>query len=108
MEIRAQGGVFTSVKTGDFDRFEILVPDGEGEEVSPAPFGRATVCRLFENIFVAGEKNSAGPIQVSGAQPKILVGYKLTLPGGREVAQAPEPVTVVAPTPIPPPKKKRK
>jgi hypothetical protein len=94
------------VTSHDFDRFEILVPEGDGYH--QAPFGRATVCRLFENIFVADEKNTAGPIRIAGAHPKVLVGYKLTLPGGREIGAEPAPVTVIVPTPTPAPRPTKK
>lgn len=106
--VRAQGGVVVDVQTGDFDRFELLAP--EGDQLRPAPFSRATVCRLFENVFVPGERNVAGPVRIAGPHPQVAVGYKITLPGGREIVSEPAPVQVVPPTPTPRPKpaKKRK
>jgi hypothetical protein len=87
IRIRVEGGVVTSVAPGDFDRYELLASAEEGS--SPAPFGRASVCKLFENIFVPGESNDAGPIRVAGMHPRVFVGYHLVQTDGRTV-EAPE------------------
>ncbi len=87
IRIRIDGGVVAAVTPGDFDRFELLSAPEEGAR--PAPFGRATVCKLFENIFVPGESNDAGPIRVVGAHPRVFVSYNLVQTDGRTV-EAPE------------------
>jgi hypothetical protein len=83
IRIRVEGGVVAAVAPADFDRFELLASPEEGAR--PAPFGRATVCKLFENIFVPGESNDAGPIRVSGARPRVFVSYHLVQTDGRTV-----------------------
>ncbi len=105
IRIRVEGGVVTSVAPGDFDRFELLATAEEG--AGPAPFGRATVCKLFENIFVPGESNDAGPIRVAGTHPRVFVSYHLVLTDGKTV-EAPEvEIPLSAPLPeAPPPARK--
>ncbi|HEX7579361.1 MAG TPA: hypothetical protein VF580_05130 [Thermoanaerobaculia bacterium] len=105
IRIRVEGGVVTSVAPGDFDRFELLASAEEG--ASPAPFGRASVCKLFENIFVPGESNDAGPIRVAGTHPRVFVGYHLVQTDGRTM-EAPEvEIPLSAPLPeTPPPARK--
>ncbi|MDP2958737.1 MAG: hypothetical protein Q8N53_20095, partial [Longimicrobiales bacterium] len=72
--IRLEGGVFTSLGAGDFDRYEIFASANDMTQV--APFGRATACRLFENFFAAGESNEVGPIRVAGAQAPVDIAVK--------------------------------
>jgi hypothetical protein len=105
ISIRVEGGVLTAVAPADFDRFELLASAEEGAR--PAPFGRASVCRLFENIFVPGESNDAGPIRVAGARPRVFVSYHLVQTDGRTV-EAPEveiPLSGVSPEPATPARK---
>ena len=64
----------------------------------PAPFGRATACRLFENFFAPGESNEVGPIRIAGARPRAFVSYQLSLPDGRTI-EGPEVEVAVAPPP---------
>ena len=97
--IRVDGGVLASVSPADFDRFELLAGPEEGAR--PAPFGRATVCRLFENIFVPGESNEAGPIRVSGARPRVFVSYHLVQTDGRTVEVPEVEIPLAAPVPEP-------
>jgi hypothetical protein len=87
VQVRAEGGVFSSLRLGDFDRFELLSPEAEGYR--PVPFGRAVVARLFEYLFAPGETLRAGPIRISGARPKVYVRWHLTGPDGK-VAEGPE------------------
>ena len=83
IRIRVDGGTLTSVAPADFDRYELLAGPEEGARV--APFGKAIVCKLFENIFVPGESNDAGPIRVAGGRPRVFVSYHLVQTDGRTV-----------------------
>jgi len=78
--IRLEGGVFTALAAGDFDRYEVFATR---EMKDAAPFGRATACRLFENFFAPGESNEVGPIRIAGARPRAFVSYEIALPDGR-------------------------
>jgi hypothetical protein len=98
--IRLEGGVFTALGSGDFDRYEVFA--SARDMTQSAPFGRATVCRLFENFFAAGESNEVGPIRVAGARPRAFVSYQLTLPDGRTLTGAETEVSIAA-APAPPP-----
>lgn len=81
--IRLEGGVFTGLGAGDFDRFELF---GSVRDLNQsAPFGRATACRLFENFFAPEESNELGPIRIAGKSPRMFVTYQLTLPDGRTI-----------------------
>lgn len=87
LQFRVEGGVFVALKNGDFDRFDLLSSEAEGgKQVS---FGRATVARLFENIWAPGETNQTGAIRVNGTHPKVYVSSHLTLPDGR-IVNSPE------------------
>lgn len=103
LKLRVEGGTFVSVSPGDFDRFELWGGDGAG--ASQAPFGRATVTKLFENFFASEETNEVGPIRVWGATPKVTFTYQLVLPDGRSVKGA---ETEVALAPPEPPKEEEK
>lgn len=94
--VRLEGGVFTSLGVGDFDRFEIFA---SREMREPAPFGRATACRLYENFFAPEESNEVGPIRIAGARPRAFVSYQLTLPDGRTIDGAEVEVPVAPPAP---------
>jgi hypothetical protein len=96
--IRLEGGVFTALGAGDFDRFEVFA---NREMKEAAPFGRATACRLYENFFAPEESNEVGPIRIAGPRPRAFVSYQLTLPDGRTIegAEVEVPVTPPAPTP---------
>lgn len=96
--IRLEGGVFTSLGAGDFDRYEIFASARDMRE--PAPFGRATACRLFENFFAPEEVNEVGPIRVAGSRPRAFVSYQLTLPDGRTIS-GPEAEVSITPPPAP-------
>ncbi len=96
--IRLEGGVFTALGAGDFDRYEIFASARDMSQ--SAPFGRATACRLFENFFGPEEANVVGPIRVAGARPRAFISYQLTLPDGRTLTGA---ETEVSMTPAPPP-----
>ena len=80
--IRLEGGVFTALGAGDFDRFELFATR---EMTDAAPFGRATACRLYENFFAPEESNEVGPIRIAGPRPRAFVSYQLTLPDGRTI-----------------------
>lgn len=101
VQIRAEGGAVTGVQAGDFDRFELYAAD------EPKPrsttFGRATVVRLFENLFAPGEANEAGPIRISGARPRLFTRVHLVQPDGQSTDLPEEELTLVLPTPEPPP-----
>ncbi|MHB8797596.1 MAG: hypothetical protein ACYDBY_03935 [Thermoanaerobaculia bacterium] len=93
--IRLEGGVFTGLAAGDFDRFEIF---GSARDLTQsAPFGRATACRLFENFFAPEESNELGPIRIAGRSPRMFVTYQLTLPDGRTIDGAEAEVAIPAP-----------
>jgi hypothetical protein len=85
VQIRVEGGAIANVREGDFDRFALLSSASEGAR--PMSFGKATVCRLYENLFAAGESNVAGPIRVTGAHPRLFVTYQLET-GGRPIKEA--------------------
>jgi len=103
--LRLEGGVFTALGAGDFDRYEIFASASDMKE--PAPFGRATACRLFENFFAPEETNEVGPIRVAGARPRAFVSYQLTLPDGRTL-NGPETEVSIVPPPAPKPAPKPK
>jgi len=102
VQVRAEGGVFSALRLGDFDRFELL--SSQAESYRPVTFGRAVVARLFENLFVPGETKRAGPIRVSGARPKVYLSWHLTGPDGK-IADGPE-AEVPVDTPKPEPRTK--
>lgn len=98
--IRLEGGVFTGLGAGDFDRFEIFA--SARDLTQSAPFGRATACRLFENFFAPEESNELGPIRIAGAAPRMFVTYQLTLPDGRTI-DGPETEVAIPAPPAPKP-----
>lgn len=104
VQIRIENGTILAVKPGDFDRFDLFSSSEEG--ASRVPFGRAQVCRLYENFYGAEEINEAGPIRISGANPKVYLSSHLTLPGGREVKGAEVAVTAAVQPPEPTPRPK--
>jgi hypothetical protein len=87
IQIRAEGGTVALVKPGEFDRYEQLTSEADGHK--PTSSSRAVVCRLFENIFAPGERNTSGPIRAAGTHPRVFLSWRLTLPDGR-VAGGPE------------------
>jgi hypothetical protein len=93
VQVRVEGGTMSSVKPGDFDRYEQLTSAAEGYKNTTS--SRAVVCRLFENIFVPGETNNSGPIRVAGTHPRIFLSWHLTLPDGK-VTTGPEAEASVA------------
>ncbi|HPA50754.1 MAG TPA: hypothetical protein PLP50_04055 [Thermoanaerobaculia bacterium] len=93
--IRLEGGVFTGLGAGDFDRYEIFA--SARDLTQSAPFGRATACRLFENFFAPEESNELGPIRIAGKSPRMFVTYQLTLPDGRTIDGAEAEVAIPAP-----------
>lgn len=95
--IRLEGGVFTALGAGDFDRYEIFA--SARDLTQAAPFGRATVCRLFENFFAPEEANVVGPIRIAGGRPRAFVSYQLTLPDGRTLTGAETEVAISPPPP---------
>lgn len=97
--LRLEGGVFTALGAGDFDRYEIFASARDMKQA--APFGRATVCRLFENFFAPEEANVVGPIRIAGARPRAFVSYQLTLPDGRTLTGAETEVAISAPPAAP-------
>lgn len=103
--IRLEGGVITALGAGDFDRFEIFA--SARDMTQPAPFGRATACRLFENFFAPGESNEVGPIRIAGARPRMFVTYQLALPDGRTLNGAEAEVSIAPPPAAPPAGKAR-
>jgi hypothetical protein len=87
IQARVEGGVFSSVKIGDLDRFELLSSQAEGYR--PVPLGHAVVARLFENLFSPGETKETDAIRVSGARPKVFLSWHLTGPDGK-IGDGPE------------------
>ena len=105
VQVRVQGGTVSSVKPGDFDRYEQLTSAADGYKSTSS--SRAVVCRLFENIFAPGETNNSGPIRVAGAHPRVFLSWHLTLPDGK-VTSGPEfeaslaaPAAAATPSPKP-------
>ena len=99
VQIRVEGGTVSTVRPGDFDRYEQLTSASEGYK--PTSSSGAVVCRLFENIFAPGETNQSGAIRVAGTRPRVFLSWHLTLPDGR-VTSGPELEAVLAaPTPAP-------
>jgi hypothetical protein len=99
VQIRAEGGAVSTVKPGDFDRYEQLTSASEGYKLTSS--SGAVVCRLFENIFAAGETNQSGAIRVSGPHPRVFLSWHLTLPDGK-VTSGPEiEAALAAPTAAP-------
>jgi hypothetical protein len=97
----------TALGAGDFDRYEIFASARDMTE--PAPFGRATACRLFENFFAPEEVNEVGPIRVAGAQTSAFISYQLTLPDGRTLTGPETQIAIsAAPPPTPTPQAKAK
>lgn len=95
VSIRLEGGVFTALAAGDFDRYEVFA--SAGDTTRSAPFGRATACRLFENFFAPGESNEVGPIRVAGGRPRAYVSWQLNLPDGRTINGPETEVSIVPP-----------
>jgi hypothetical protein len=87
IQARVEGGVFSSVRIGSFDRFELLSSQGQGYR--PTPLGQAVVLRLFENLLAPGEAKETDAIRVSGARPKVFLSWHLTGPDGK-IADGPE------------------
>lgn len=87
VQVRVEGGVFSSIRLGEFDRFELLSSQAEGYR--PATLGQAVVARLFENLFAPGEAKETDAIRVNGSRPKIFVSWHLTGPDGK-IFESPE------------------
>ncbi len=87
IQARVEGGVFSSVKIGSFDRFELLSSQAQGYR--PLALGRAVVARFFENLLAPGLVRETGPIRVSGARPKVFLSWHVTGPDGK-IADGPE------------------
>ncbi len=87
VQIRVEGGVFSSVRLGSFDRFELLSSQAEGYR--PANLGQAVVARIFENLFAPGEVRETDAIRVSGSRPTVFVSWHLTGPDGK-IFEGPE------------------
>jgi len=81
IQLRVEGGTVSSVRPGDFDRYEQLTSEAEG--LRPTTSSRAVVCRLFENLFAPGEVDSSGPIRIVGARPRLFASWHLTAPDGK-------------------------
>jgi hypothetical protein len=81
VQLRVEGGTISSVRAGDFDRYEQLTSEAEG--LKPTTSNRAVVCRLFENLIGAGEVDVSGPIRISGAHPRLFTSWHVTLPDGK-------------------------
>jgi hypothetical protein len=108
VQVRVDGGTVSSVKPGDFDRYEQLTSAAEGYKLTSS--SRAVVCRLYENLFAPGETNNSGPIRVTGARPRVFLSWHLTLPDGK-VTSGPEVEANLAPPAAatkPSPKPKRR
>jgi hypothetical protein len=106
VQLRVEGGVIANVREGDFDRFALLSSEAEGAR--PMSFGKAPVCRLYENLYAAGESNVAGPVRVAGAHPRLFVSYRLSNGGAPVNGPEIEKILNVAPPEVKPaPKRKR-
>jgi len=86
VQLRVEGGVIANVREGDFDRFALLSSEAEGAR--PMSFGKAPICRLYENLYAAGESNVAGPVRIAGAHPRLFVSYQLS--NGGAAVKGPE------------------
>ena len=82
--MRVEGGNVSSVRAGDFDRYEQLTSEADG--LRPTTSSRAVVCRLFENLIAAGEVDVSGPIRISGAHPRVYASWKVTMPDGKIIS----------------------
>jgi hypothetical protein len=87
IQARVEGGVFSSVRIGDFDRFELLSSQAQGSR--PALLGQAVVARLFQNLLAPGAVKGTDAIRVSGARPKVFLSWHVTGPDGK-IADGPE------------------
>ena len=87
VQVRVEGGTVSSVKPGDFDRYELLTSAEEGYKLTSS--SRAVVCRLFENVFSPGETNNSGLIRAAGTHPRVFLSWHVTLPDGK-VLSGPE------------------
>jgi len=87
IQARVEGGVFSSVKIGDFNRFELLSSQAQGSR--PVALGQAVIARLFENLLAPGEVKETDAIRVSGARLKVFLSWHLTGPDGK-IAEGPE------------------
>jgi hypothetical protein len=96
VQVRVEGGVFSSIRLGDFDRFELLSSQAEGYR--PANLGQAVVARLFENLFAPEEVKETAAIRVSGSRPKVFVSWHLTGPEGRIFDSPETEATLAAPS----------
>ncbi len=96
VQVRVEGGVFSSVRLGDFDRFELL--SSQAEDHRPANLGQAVVARIFENMFAPGEAKETDAIRVSGSRPTVFVSWHLTGPDGK-IFDGPETEAALAPSP---------
>jgi len=107
VQVRVEGGVIAAVRAGDFDRYTLHAAD----PTSTRHYGDAGICRLLENLFVPGEVNVAGPIKVTGTNPRLFVSYQLSVPGhdavkGAEVEKVLPTVRGRAPEPTKPSKRR--
>jgi hypothetical protein len=108
VQVRVEGGVIASVVAGDFDRYEVFA---SLDDKRPAPFGRATVVRFFENLFAPFEAGDVGPIRLAGSRPKVFVKAHLVLTDGQVLDPPESELAFVMPTPEPkaePPSRKKK
>ena len=80
VQLRVEGGTVSSVRAGDFDRYEQLTSEADGYK--PTTSSRAVVCRLFENLFAPSEVDASGPIRIAGAHPHVFASWRLTMPDG--------------------------
>jgi hypothetical protein len=97
VQVRVDGGTVTSVKPGDFDRYEQLTSEAEG--LKPTGSARAVVCRLYENLFAPGEVDASGPIRISGSNLRAWVSWRLAAPDGKVTTGPEVEVPLAAPAP---------
>jgi hypothetical protein len=95
VQIRVEGGTIASVRAGDFDRYEQLTSEAEG--LKPTTSSRAVVCRLFENLFAAGEVDVSGTIRIAGARPRAYASWRLAMPDGKVITGKEVEIPLAAP-----------
>ena len=103
VELRLEGGVFQSVRAGEFDRFELLTSEADGSK--PATFSRAVVCRLHDNFFAPGEIKQAGPFRMTSGHARAFVSFRLGTPDGKTVKSAEVEIRLPTETRPPPPRR---
>jgi hypothetical protein len=90
VQLTARRGSFGTVKTGEFDRYDLLRRDADGELVRTLK--EPEVLRLYLAYLGSHEEISSGAVQLrraGGGRPSLLVEASFLEPGGRTVTYGP-------------------